>query len=110
MRRSRMFAIGAVVGGLALLLGARPAPAISNTDVVNLSGFGDPIAGIRGELAFGVTQRFEQFADGQLEFVQVEEIPAGGPIFNSKSCGACHFEPAGGGSGSVLNEGRDPKT
>jgi cytochrome c551/c552 len=106
MRRSRMFAIGAVMGGLALLLGARAAPAISNTDVVNLSGFGDPIAGIRAELAFGVTQRFEQFADGQLDFVEVEAIPEGGPIFNSKSCGACHFEPAVGGSGSFINEVR----
>jgi hypothetical protein len=101
-----MFAVAAVVAGLALVGVARPVQAASNTDVVNLSGFGDPLPQIQAELAFGITQRFEQFADGQLEFVQVEGIPEGGPIFNSKSCGAYHFEPAVGGSGSFINEVR----
>ncbi|HXQ22788.1 MAG TPA: di-heme oxidoredictase family protein, partial [Candidatus Acidoferrales bacterium] len=27
-----------------------------------------------------------------------------GPIFNSRSCGACHFQPAVGGSGEFINE------
>ena len=106
MRLSRMLAGGAVVAGLALFVGVQPAPAVSNTDVVNLSGFGDPLQGIRNEVAFGITQRLEQFADGQIEFVDVEAIPRGGPIFNSKSCGACHFQPAVGGSGEFINEVR----
>jgi len=106
MRSSRMFVVAAVVAGLALVGAARPVHAVSNTDVVNLSGFGDPLPQILGEVAFGVTQRFEQFADGQLDFVEVEAIPEGGPIFNSKSCGACHFQPAVGGSGSFINEVR----
>src|SRR5262249_11840093 len=106
MRLSRMLAGGAVVAGLALFVGVQPAPAVSNTDVVNLSGFGDPLQGIRNEVAFGIRQRLEQFADGQIEFVDVEAIPRGGPIFNSKSCGACHFQPAVGGSGEFINEVR----
>ena len=44
------------------------------------------------------------FADGQFEFAQDEELPRVGPIFNSKSCGACHFQPALGGSGGFIND------
>ena len=82
------------------------AHAVSNTTVVNLSGFGDPLEGIRNEVVFGIMGRLQTFADGQFEFAQDEELPRVGPIFNSKSCGACHFQPALGGSGGFINEVR----
>jgi Di-haem oxidoreductase, putative peroxidase len=106
MRPSRAFSIGAIVAAGILVAGAGPAAATSNTRVTNLSGFGDPLQAIQNEVAFGITQRFQQFAEGQLEFVDVEELPRGGPIFNSRSCGACHFQPAVGGSGEFINEVR----
>jgi len=94
------------VAGIAGFGWVGSAQAISNTTVPNLSGFGDPLQGIRNELIFGITGRFQTFADGQFEFAQDEELPRVGPIFNSKSCGACHFQPALGGSGTFINEVR----
>jgi len=46
------------------------------------------------------------FANGQANFLEVEELPKVGPIFNSRSCGSCHFQPALGGSGAFINEVR----
>ncbi|MBI1817655.1 MAG: hypothetical protein HYR72_21975 [Deltaproteobacteria bacterium] len=46
------------------------------------------------------------FVGGQLQFIEVEQLPRVGPIFNSRSCGACHFQPALGGSGAFINEVR----
>src|SRR5262249_57193292 len=83
MGLSRRLARGAVVAGLALFVGVQPAPAVSNTDVVNLSGFGDPLQGIRNEAAIGITQRLEQFADGQIDFVEVNGIPPAVPLFHT---------------------------
>jgi hypothetical protein len=34
----------------------------------------------------------------------VEGLPELGPLFNSRSCGTCHFQPALGGTGSFINE------
>jgi Di-haem oxidoreductase, putative peroxidase len=64
-----------------------------------LSGFGDPLAELKdGDL--------QAFADGQVDFIDAETLPALGPIFNSRECGACHFQPALGGSGAFINEVR----
>jgi len=103
--RQKLTAVLAVAGivGFGWTGSAR---AVSNTSVPNLSGFGDPVQGIQSELAFGITTRFQQFARGQFEFAADEELPTIGPIFNSKSCGACHFQPALGGSGGFINEVR----
>jgi hypothetical protein len=106
MQFGRLVTASLVLAGLVVLVDADRAGATSNTTVTNLSGFGDPIQGIRDELIFGITTRFRQFAEGQIEFIEVEDLPIGGPIFNSRSCGACHFQPALGGSGSFINEVR----
>jgi CxxC motif-containing protein (DUF1111 family) len=76
------------------------------TDVTNLSGFGAPLLAVINEVAHGNTANFALFADGQIDFTEVEALPTVGPIFNSRSCGGCHFQPALGGSGSFINEVR----
>lgn len=93
----------ALVGLIAA--GGRESAATSNTTVMNVSGFGEPLQEIRDELP-GTTARFAQFAGGQHEFTDVEDIPRLGPLFNSRSCGSCHFQPALGGSGAFISEVR----
>ncbi|HUI24463.1 MAG TPA: di-heme oxidoredictase family protein [Candidatus Kryptonia bacterium] len=72
----------------------------------NLFGFGDPLEGIKNEARVGLTGDLETFGAGQTTFIEVDSLPELGPIFNSRSCGACHFAPALGGSGSFINEVR----
>jgi hypothetical protein len=96
---------GVVVGLVTLATPARAQLAL-NTNVPNLSGFGVPLLGIIAEVANGNTADFELFANGQFDFVDVETLPEVGPIFNSRSCGSCHFQPALGGSGAFINEVR----
>jgi CxxC motif-containing protein (DUF1111 family) len=44
------------------------------------------------------------FNAGQDDFEEVEIVPDGlGPRFNSRSCGACHAQPATGGTSPALN-------
>jgi cytochrome c551/c552 len=92
--------------GLVGMLAPDDAGAVSNTTVGYLSGFGDPLPAIQVEAAFGITTRLEQFAEGQADFAEVESLPQVGPIFNARSCGGCHFQPALGGSGGSINEVR----
>jgi len=87
------------------MLGAGVAVAV-DAGVSNLSGFGDPLDPIKAELVFGVKDRFQLFADGQFTFIEVDSLPQLGPIFNSRGCGGCHFQPALGGSGGSINEVR----
>ncbi len=68
-----------------------------------ISGFGQPFAAL---LQPANVDDLQRLADGQAEFLQVEELPKIGPIFNSRSCGSCHFQPALGGSGAFINEMR----
>ena len=77
-----------------------------NTAVTNISGFGDPLGGIKVEAALGINGDLQTFATGQLNFMEVDSLPELGPIFNSRSCGACHSQPAIGGSGEFINEVR----
>jgi len=96
---------GAIV---ALALVASPVSAQFNipTTITNLSGFGIPLDGILVEAAQGHNDDLATFAGGQLTFTEVDSLPELGPIFNSRSCGACHFQPALGGSGQFINEVR----
>lgn len=71
--------------------------------VTHLSGFGDPFPAL---LLPANASDLQLFAAGQIQFIDVEGIPRIGPIFNSRSCGACHFQPALGGSGAFINEVR----
>src|SRR5262249_31328011 len=51
------------------------------SNIPTLSGFGAPLSGIpEGDLA--------AFAEGQVDFIDAETLPALGPIFNSRECGA----------------------
>jgi hypothetical protein len=87
------------IGGTPVAMGQVP-PA---STVTHLSGFGQPLAAL---LQPANASDLEQFGAGQLKFIEVESIPRLGPIFNSRSCGACHFQPALGGSGAFINEVR----
>ena len=80
---------------------AQPPPQPST--VTHVSGFGEPLAAL---LLPANTTDLQLFAAGQLNFLEVEDLPTVGPIFNSRSCGACHFQPAVGGSGAFINEVR----
>src|SRR5207249_2297135 len=62
----------------------------------SLSGFGNPLLMSPDDLAL--------FSDGQETFIEVENLPQLGPLFNSRSCATCHFQPALGGSGAFINE------
>ena len=97
-----MLAVAAM--GVLALGGVARAQLPLNTDIVNLSGFGAPLLAIIGEVAQGNDTNFELFADGQLDFAEFEGLPTLGPIFNARSCGGCHFQPALGGSGGSINE------
>ena len=71
--------------------------------VTHVSGFGQPLAPLMLPENSG---DLERFAAGQLQFLEVEDLPRIGPLLNSRSCGSCHFQPALGGSGAFINEVR----
>jgi CxxC motif-containing protein (DUF1111 family) len=73
----------------------------SEPGVVTRSGFGAPLAGVAAKRA-----DLEIFAAGQEEFAEIQVLPTQGPLFNARSCGGCHFQPALGGSGQTINEVR----
>jgi len=88
--------------GVAVALGSVVSGQAQST-VPHISGYGQPLAGLM--LPANVAD-LQLFATGQLQFIEVEGIPRVGPLFNSRSCGACHFQPAVGGSGAFINEVR----
>ncbi len=62
----------------------------------NSSSFGLPLPGLGGT-------QLTAFNNGKTEFQEMETVPSGlGPIFNGKSCAACHSVPALGGSSHIL--------
>ena len=69
----------------------------NSSPIVTISGFGQPLPGVQSN-----SSDLQIFANGQLTFKEVDSLPALGPIFNSRSCGACHFQPAIGGSGEFI--------
>jgi CxxC motif-containing protein (DUF1111 family) len=44
------------------------------------------------------------FATGQLNFKEIDALPAVGPVMNGVSCAGCHSQPAIGGGGLFINE------
>ena len=74
--------------------------------VVTLDGFGNPLPGILNEAASGQNQDLQIFANGQQVFTLVHPLPKLGPLFDSRSCAACHFQPALGGSAEFIQEVR----
>lgn len=69
----------------------------THTTVTMLSGFGQPLQSLQ-------QNDLQIFATGQINFVEVEDLPNLGPIFNSRSCAACHFQPALGGGTTFASE------
>jgi len=71
-------------------------PGGGNGNAVNNVAAGQPLAGLNGE------QR-EAFDDGLEDFTEIETIDEGlGPVFNERSCAACHNVPAAGGGSRRL--------
>jgi CxxC motif-containing protein (DUF1111 family) len=57
---------------------------------------GSPLAGL-------TAAQLAAFADGSVDFNDVEEVSDGlGPVFNERSCAACHTTPAIGGGSTRL--------
>ena len=100
---ARVGSSAAVLIVIALTSVATAQPPLAPAGVTHLSGFGDPFPAL---LLPANSDDLQLFANGQLQFIDVEGIPRIGPIFNSRSCGACHFQPALGGSGAFINEVR----
>ena len=60
---------------------------------------GPPPAGVGGPLAGLTAAQIAAFTDGLGDFTEVESVNDGlGPVFNERSCVACHLAPAPGGS------------
>jgi cytochrome c553 len=66
---------------------------------INLDGFGAPLPAIAKSLP-----DLSTFANGQLNFKEIEEAPQLGPLFNSTTCTGCHSQPATGGGGLFIDE------
>src|SRR5260221_1228951 len=57
---------------------------------------GDPFTGL-------TAAQLEAFNDGKGDFTEVETVTDGlGPVFNERSCTACHLAPTGGGGSGRL--------
>ena len=66
---------------------------------INLNGFGAPLPGLAQN-----GSDLSVFADGQMNFKEVETLPQVGPVMNGVSCAGCHSQPAIGGGGLFINE------
>ncbi|MGZ8832197.1 MAG: di-heme oxidoredictase family protein [Thermoanaerobaculia bacterium] len=65
------------------------------------AGAGQPLASVAANNPAPILNFFNA---GQDDFEEVEIVPDGlGPRFNSRSCGACHAQPATGGTAPALN-------
>src|SRR5437763_402011 len=77
--------------------GRRPHPGAEH---VPATAFGAPIPGLNATQAAA-------FADGLESFTEIETMETGlGPVFNARSCGECHSQPAIGGAGPDLGTSR----
>lgn len=71
---------------------AQRRPSTPPTTPVPPTRIGDPLPGLTNAQAAA-------FAEGRAEFTEIESIDDGlGPVFNERSCVACHTAPAVGGS------------
>jgi mono/diheme cytochrome c family protein len=66
---------------------------------INLDGFGAPLPAVANS-----TPDLAIFATGQLNFKEIDSIPALGPLFNGTTCSGCHSQPSMGGGGLFINE------
>ena len=110
VRVRRLVATIASAGGLAVAAVAAaqplpppPQPPPQPAPIPPVSGYGQPLAAL---LDAANVADLQLFAAGQQSFLELEDLPRIGPLFNSRSCGSCHFQPALGGSGAFINEVR----
>jgi Di-haem oxidoreductase, putative peroxidase len=71
-------------------------------NAVGMSGFGQPLSAITQGPPNGAD--LQLFVAGQQVFNTPINLPQLGPLFNNRSCAACHFVPAMGGSGGFISE------
>jgi len=89
----------AVLAVLALAAQARAQAEPLGPLTADTSGFGQPLPAVahnRAERAL--------FVAGQRLFATPLSIPLLGPLFNNRTCVACHFQPTMGGSGEFISE------
>src|SRR5579875_2800375 len=89
----------AVLAVLALAAQARAQAEPLGPLTADTSGFGQPLPAVahnRAERAL--------FVAGQRLFATPLSIPVLGPLFNNRTCVACHFQPTMGGSGEFISE------
>jgi CxxC motif-containing protein (DUF1111 family) len=65
----------------------------------DISGFGQPLPAVAAH-----PDDRANFQAGQRLFATPLEIPFLGPLFNNRTCVACHFQPTMGGSGEFISE------
>ena len=106
MKRVEKMLMAVACATAMVIVAIAQAEAQFDVTIPNLSGFGEPLREVTNQATRGNTKNLELFADGQVDFTDVESLPVLGPIFNSRACGACHFQPALGGSGGFINEVR----
>src|SRR5260370_9522273 len=66
---------------------------------INLDGFGAPLPAVASS-----TPDLSIFATGQLNFKEIDSIPAVGPLVNGSTCAGWHSQPSMGGGGLFINE------
>ena len=66
---------------------------------VNISNFGPPLPGVSRNHS-----DYTLFVAGQNVFTTSFNLPVLGPLFNNRTCVACHFQPAIGGNGEFITE------
>jgi Di-haem oxidoreductase, putative peroxidase len=67
-----------------------------------VSGFGRPLSGIVHEGPHGSDLKI--FVAGHAAFEKPLNLPELGPLFNNRTCIACHWGPAIGGTGEFMSE------
>jgi CxxC motif-containing protein (DUF1111 family) len=67
-----------------------------------MSGFGEPLPAIAN--AGPNNPDVQTFSQAQQVFKLLFNLPELGPLFNNRSCAACHWQPAMGGSGEAISE------
>lgn len=67
-----------------------------------MSGFGEPLPEIAH--AGANNPDLQNFSNAQQVFKLIFNLPQLGPLFNNRSCAACHWQPAMGGSGESISE------
>src|SRR5579875_694369 len=65
----------------------------------DISGFGQPLPAVAANPGDRAV-----FQAGQRLFATPLSIPVLGPLFNNRTCVACHFQPTMGGSGEFISE------